>query len=189
MNVTPLAVRQSRGNLEDFQKRHAAVTNEFSKRPFGTRSDLIDPLREFISTVDKIAKDLADTKLESTDGLQILTKLAEIGSTKTLDYDVARQIAWSLRVVFDEYNSSVKKMSANDKTQMEQIVKQLEIHLTLSFSWKQEKKTLTQLFPKESTFREYQEIPLDQTLLRIADYDPLTVKRHFADFRNLLQKQ
>ncbi|MCH7988720.1 MAG: hypothetical protein IID46_06145, partial [Planctomycetes bacterium] len=184
-----VAVEQSRGKLEDFQKRHAAVTNEFSKRPFGKQSDINEPLREFISLLDTIAEDLAATKLDSAAGLQILTQLAEIGSTQTLDYDAARQIAWALRVVFDECKSSAKIIATKDIAQMEHIVKQLENHLTLTFSWKQEKKKLTQLFPKESAFREYDEIPLDQTLARIADYDPSSVRKHFAEFRNLLQKQ
>jgi hypothetical protein len=184
-----VAVQQTRENLEDFQQRHAAVTNEFSKRPFGKQADLNDPLRKFISQMDTIAIELADTKLDSAAGLQILTKLAEIGSAQTLDYDAARQVAWALRVVFDECKSSAKRISAKEESQMERIVKQLENHLTLTFSWKQEKKKLTQMFPKESTFREYEEISLDQTLSRIAEYDPLTVRKHFAEFRNLLQKR
>jgi hypothetical protein len=186
-----VAVGQSRGKLEDFQKHHAAVTNEFSERPFGTQSEFNDPLREFISLMDKVAEDLAETKLDSAAGLQILTQLVERGSTskRTLDYDAARQIAWALRVVFDECKSSAKQISANEKAQIEDIVKLLENHLTLTFSWKQEKKKLTRMFPKESALREYDEIPLDQTLPRIADYDPLAVRRHFADIRILLQKQ
>jgi hypothetical protein len=81
--------------LKDF---HAAL----GVRPFGDKAHATESARKLIAWLDQMLGDLGAARADRALALRLLDRLARTTQTRLLDYDAARQVFWSYRVIYDE---------------------------------------------------------------------------------------
>ncbi len=70
--------------------------------PFGDRDALQKTGRELAAALDALALEMEYAPLPSRMAPDLLSELAEIAQTKTLDYDSARELVWAYRVIYED---------------------------------------------------------------------------------------
>jgi hypothetical protein len=85
-----------------FQDRLGALTAAFDARPFGEPKHVAESARKLMAWVDHALAEVRKHRIDRDAARRLLRRLCDLPEGKRLDYDSARQIAWSLREILPE---------------------------------------------------------------------------------------
>jgi hypothetical protein len=99
----------TKGRLSEYNAAESAFHAAGSTRPFGDRAEAAAKAQALADWAGAVSQDLRtvfeDPKrvaVDSTMALGLLHQLCQMALTAPMDYDSARQIAWSFRIIADE---------------------------------------------------------------------------------------
>jgi hypothetical protein len=193
--------------LADF---HAAVTD----RPFGDPDAIAKAARAVIDWTKKPLEELsllASVKqgehrrvLDRAEALRLLRRLGEIGGTDLQDYESARQIGWAFRIIDHELREVTTgrpdehaglKALATNQPRIQEILKALDTDLVLSLrdrgsvaigACPPRDQVKDEKYPKTPDQKPIIGDVLEARLKKLADYDPESFQRRFAELSRLV---
>ncbi len=161
------AARSLEGELEGHQK---AVLEEANARPYGRKAGMASAASKFATWSDVLIKRLSTATYDENVSFKLLRKLLETADEKSVDYDAARHVAWTVKLLAED---SGKKLDAN-RPAIEAILKKLDNGLNLTLP----------------AGRDYKiEDELAKELQIIGDYEPATFRKDLKDLLELLPKE
>jgi len=180
-----LAVQRTQQLEDDLQEFHHAM----SASPFGDCRRALTAADRIIDRSQAIIQDLTDmTRVPpGTSGrivdrgvaLGLLQKLCAIVSGEMLDYDSARQITWAFRTIYHEVvPQATREVQASFKAL------DSELGLTLHRSPHQTPEQPNGIAQKPPIIES-----LAERLRSIADYNPESLQRHFANLKRSLPRK
>jgi hypothetical protein len=99
----------TRGRLSEYRHARDAFAAATTTRPFGHRDQSAAAAQALADWADAVSQDLRgvieDPQRVAIDGpmaVRLLQQLARMALIRPLDYDSARQIAWSFRIIYQE---------------------------------------------------------------------------------------
>jgi hypothetical protein len=204
----PTRVVELDTRLADF---HAALTD----RPFGDPEAIAKAARALIEWTEKPLEELsllASVKqgehrrvLNRTEAFRLLRRVGEIGSTDLQDYESARQLGWAFRIIDHELREVTTgrpdeqaglKALATNQPRIQEILKGLDTDLILSL--RDRGNVAIGACPPPDQVMAYPTTPdqkpivgavLEARLKKLADYDPESFRRRFAELSRLIPVQ
>jgi hypothetical protein len=161
----------AKGRLSEYLHARDAFYAATSSRPFGDREQSAAAADTLASWADAVAQDLRgvikDPKRVAVDArmaLRLLHRLCQRALTAPLDYDSARQVAWSFKIIYQETRAIDPKV-LNDPELGKQIDDLFDkLHLALPSAGKQV--SIVDSLPAR--------------LSAVFDFDPEAFQAHFA---------
>jgi hypothetical protein len=171
LGITVADPNGSKGRLSEYQHARAAFDAATSGRPFGNREQSAAAAQALADWADAVSRDLRgvieDPKRVAVDGpmaLRLLHQLSQMALTAPLDYDSARQIAWSFRIIYQE-SRAIDPQGLNDPELGKQIDALFDqMHLALPSAGQQV--SIVDSLPAR--------------LSAVFDFDPEAFQAHFA---------
>jgi hypothetical protein len=171
LGITVADPSGTKGRLSEYQHARDAFHAARSARPFGNREPSAAAAQALADWADAVSRDLRgvieDPTRVALDGpmaLRLLHQLCQMALTAPLDYDSARQIAWSFRIIYEE-SRAIDPQALNDLELGRQIDALFDqLHLALRSAGKQEK--IVDSLPAR--------------LSAVFDFDPDAFQAHFA---------
>jgi len=155
----------------------------FDSRPFPNPAPVAAEARRVVEWIDKLTDQFKDRKWDVATTDRVLDALLTVKEDDYLDYDSARQIAWAVRVIYDELygqgtpyelKEADKQLKSNTHTAIVAKLSALDKQLKL------------QLRTTPSQQREHD---LPRALERRAEYDSDLFKRELRELAKILLKQ
>jgi hypothetical protein len=146
LGITVADPTGSKGRLSEYQHARDAFYAATSARPFGNREPSAAAAQALANWADAVSQDLRgvieDPTRVAVDGpmaLRLLHQLCQMALTAPLDYDSARQIAWSFRIIYQE-TRAIDPQALSDPELGKQIDALFDqLHLALPSAGKQER--------------------------------------------------
>jgi hypothetical protein len=98
-SAAPAVAKSREASLNDLL---APFEQSLKNRPFGDTQTLISTARGISAWADALIADLETTVFDAAKARDVLDKLCKLATTTIPDYDSARQIAWTFRVIHRE---------------------------------------------------------------------------------------
>jgi hypothetical protein len=152
------------GELLAHQK---AVLDEANARPYGRKAGLATAANLFAVWADALMQRLSTAPYDEAVSAKLLRILVESADETVVDYDAARQIAWTIKILVADSGSKL----GDKKEAIEAIIKKLDTGLNL-------------ILPAG---REYKiEDELGKALQIIGDYEPSMFQKDLKELLSLL---
>ena len=148
----------------------------FSMQPFGSCPEIATAARALASQLEQWIAELAkpETHYDQTTAARYLRQLCSIGEQATPDYDGARQIAWAFETIYEEW----KPNSTDKDPRVTEVIGALKRDLKLELP--------KRAAGAESTGESAIEKDLPNSLSKIYEYDPETLKKGLRKLSELL---
>ena len=156
--------------LEALHKFYEAI----DKQPFGATKDLAAAADQLMDKTEEAIRFVKMERFSEDNGLEILKEICATGTTELPDFETARQLGWTARIVYEE----LPKHLHNE--QIDKVLETITAELSLSIPSRQEE--ISQEGATESeecVCVANKSVP--QTLAAAAKYDPL-------EFQNLCKR-
>jgi Cytochrome c554 and c-prime len=151
------------GELQGHQK---AVLDESTARPYGRKVAMAAAAEKFAAWTDVLTKRLSSATYDEAVSARLLRTLVENAGEKLVDYDAARQIAWTIKILVADSGSKLTNRPA-----IEEVLKKFDASLKLEL-------------PAGRDFEI--EDQLSKGLQVIGDYGPATFQQHLKELLALL---
>jgi hypothetical protein len=161
--------------LESLQNFYQAL----DKQPFGAPKDLAAAAGQLVEKTEAAIRFVKTERFNEDKGIGILKAICAMGSTDLPDFETARQLGWTARIVYDE----LPKQFHN--REIDEVLETITSELSLTVPSREE-----ELSPKgaaesdECVCVANKSVP--QTLAAAARYDPLEFQRHCKRLAELL---
>jgi hypothetical protein len=160
------ATGQDAKSKDRFRELLARFYKLLDARPFGNSGDLNTAARDLSAWSEELIGRLKAYRFDQSASLRILHDLIRRAPEATVDFDCARQLAWTCGVIYRDMDPRPK----NDK-KIEEFLQQLRRELKLDLPAGTKNEILSDL---------------PAHLLRLNEYDPQAAQRLFAEFGRLL---
>jgi hypothetical protein len=167
----------------DFDAKLADLRQTIAAKPFGNKKELPKAAQAASAWLLTKGMELEKKQLKQEEGLALLSELAEIGSTETLDYDSARILVWAFQVVQSDVKAKQPSREKIAKA-IEPIGKDLLL-LNLRGGRKAATAVPGDKGPEE---RKTVEVDLEIVLPLISNYQPSVFQERFRDIAGLLKQ-
>src|SRR5262249_42802878 len=94
-----------------FHSRLDQLHKAFNSPPFGKAGDIVPAARELVRWMDQLSGQLNKRTYRQGEALELLQVLCELAREDIPDYDTARQISWTFRIIYGELD----RKPANDQ--------------------------------------------------------------------------
>jgi hypothetical protein len=153
------------GELEEHSKQ---VLDEAYARPYGRKAPMGEAAAKFAAWTDVLIQRLSTATYTEDVSARLLRTLVEMAMEKTVDYDAARQIGWTIKILKEDAGSKLTNLPA-----IEEVIGKIETGLKLDLP----------------AGRKYEiEDQLSKGLQIIGDYDPATFQSNLKELHGLLTK-
>jgi hypothetical protein len=142
---------------QQYRDRLGKLYRVFDAQPFGKAQEVVPAARDLAEWANEFVKQLSAGKYDQKAGEHLLRELCQLSRGEVLDYDSARQMSWTLRVIYNELDPK----PAND-AKIQEILKKLDKQLKLTLP--------------SGTGQEIMK-ELKHFLQRMNDYDPGIVRQ------------
>jgi hypothetical protein len=149
-----------------FHSRLDQLHKAFNSPPFGKAGDIVPAARELVRWMDQLSGQLNKRTYRQGEALELLQVLCELAREDIPDYDTARQISWTFRIIYGELD----RKPANDQ-QIQEIFKTLDKELKLALPSGTGKQILAEL---------------EDSLQKLNDYRPKRFQEIFGKMSELL---
>jgi hypothetical protein len=152
------------------------VYSAFSVQPFGSCPEIATAARALASQLEQWVTELAkpETHYDQATAARYLRQLCSIGEAATPDYDGARQIAWAFETIYEEWKPNAKDKGARITESLGALKRDLNLELPKRAA------------APESTEKSAIEKALPDSLSKIYEYDPATLKKGLRQLSELL---
>ncbi len=158
------SARSLTGELLGHQK---AILDEATARPYGRKAALGTAAGQFAAWSDVLIQRLSAARYDEKVALKLLRKLVDSVIDEELDYDAARQIAWTIKILVEDTGT---QLDANRKA-IDAVLQSMETGLNL----------------KLPAGRDYKiEDELGKGLQTINDYEPALFQKDLKTLAGLL---
>jgi hypothetical protein len=152
-----------RSDLQQFQK---ALHDQANVRPFGRKAGISKAADDLAGWSDLLVKKLAAATFDREVAAKLLRKLVEKAEQSTPDYDSARHIAWTIKLLVEELAEKLP-----NREPILAVIKKLDEGLNLNIP----------------AGRKYEiEDQIGGALQVIGDYEPATFQEHLKELLGLL---
>jgi hypothetical protein len=159
------AAQALRSDLEGHEK---ALHEQANVRPFGRKAAIGKAAEDYATWADVLVKKLAAAKFDKAVATKLLRKLIEKAEASTPDYDSARHVAWTIKLLVEELGDSIPN---ENRPKIEAIVARLDEGLKLTLP----------------AGRKYEiEDQIGSALQVIGDYEPASFQEHLKELLALL---
>jgi Cytochrome c554 and c-prime len=103
-----LASRQATGDAEaaelvrQFDRVRQQVQSAVEERPYGNPEKLAPAASDLAEWANRLAERLDNMKCDTNDARKLLSRIPALFQDETLDYDSARQVAWTFQITYQE---------------------------------------------------------------------------------------
>lgn len=153
----------------DLRGHEMALRDQVNIRPFGRKVDVAEQAEAYAKWTDVLIKRLGASKFDKGVAMTLLRKLVERAETSTPDYDSARIVAWTIKLLVDELGVALPR-----RAEIVAIVDKLDAGLKLNL-------------PSGRFYKIEDEI--GKALNVIGDYDPPTFRAQLHELLALLPPQ
>jgi len=147
---------------DGLQEQLKPLATALSSQPFGEPKEVVKAAREIQKWADELATKLNTQLVDAKSAGELYEKLARRGETELLDYDSARQLAWSLIII----NRELGDAGSKDKAALDDLAKELQLQRPVDPALTPDKKWIL--------------VTLSAQLKNRADYEPAKVQELFA---------
>jgi len=152
-----------RSDLQRFQK---ALHDQANARPFGRKAAISKAADDLAGWSDLLVKKLSSATFDRAIASKLLRKLAEKAEQSTPDYDSARHIAWTIKLLVEELGDKLP-----NREPILALIKKLDEGLNLNLP----------------AGRKYEiEDQIGGALQVIGDYEPALFQKHVKELLALL---
>ena len=145
-----------------------AIADETRARPFGRRDPIARAAGEFAAWAEVLVRQLAAASYDEATAGRLLARALARAEELTVDYDAARQIAWTIRILIDDAGPTV-----GDRSRLAPVLGKLEEGLRLSLPAGREREI---------------ESALPEFYLKAGDYEPAEFRARIRELAGLLAK-
>ena len=157
------AAQSLRAGLQQHEK---ALFDQATVRPFGRKASITQAAEDYAKWTDVLIKKLGASKFDKDVALKLLRSLVEKAEKSTPDYDSARHVGWTIKLLVDELG-----FKTLDRPKIDPIIAKLDAGLKLTLP--------------SGRFYEI-EAQIGKAFEAIGDYDPATFKAHLAELLAVL---
>jgi hypothetical protein len=151
-----------------FTEHRDALSRALDSQPFGRREEVAQAAGDLAKWSEAVADELARQKFDTRQAARSLSDIARLADRKLLDYDSARQIAWTVGIIQEEVAAdSVKDQQVHD------VLRQLEKELHFDLPSGTGRDNIRELGP---------------SLKNLADYEPRRTRSLFQQLSRLLAR-
>ena len=155
--------------LSELKGHRKAVQDVTNRSPFGRRDPLAKAAGEFAGWSDVLVKQLAAATFDETAALRLLRRALARAEELTVDYDAARQVAWTIKILIADSGPAIP-----DRARLEPILKKLDDGLKLTLP----------------AGRDHQiEAILGDFFLKVGDYEPSDFHAQIKELAALIPKE
>lgn len=109
LGITAADPQGAKGRASQYEQKVAAFHQATGARPFGNRTRAADAAQAIADWADEVSNDLrgmienpAQVTINGPMSLHLLKQLAQIGATRILDFDSARQLTFAFKTIYRE---------------------------------------------------------------------------------------
>jgi Cytochrome c554 and c-prime len=153
-------------HLADLQGLEKALRDQANLRPFGRKAAIAEAADHYAKWLDVLIGKLEAAKYDKDVAAKLLRNLVERAEKSTPDYDEARHVAWTIKVLVDDLGVALPNLR-----KINEVVDKLDKGLKLTLPAGQFYKIEEQIGP---------------ALKVIGDYDPATFKAQLAELLPML---
>ena len=157
------AVKSLRLNFAKYEK---ALHEQANVRPFGQKASIAKAADDLAGCADELIKKLGASKFDKDVALKLLRNLVEKAEKSTPDYDSARHVGWTIKLLVDDIG-----FVGLNRPKIDPIIAKLDSGLKLTL-------------PAGRAFNIEDQI--GKALETIGDYDPATFKAQLGELLALL---
>ncbi len=151
----------------ELEKYEKALHHQANLRPFGRKAEISKAAEDFANWADILVKKLAAAKFDKAAAAKLLRMLVEKAEQSTPDYDSARHVGWTIKLLVGELGDGL----GENKARIEAIVARLDKDLKLDLP----------------SGRKYEiEDQIGNALMIIGDYEPATFQTQLKELLTLL---
>lgn len=170
--LTRLALRHVGQDDAALDAKLKPLRDAFDARPFGDPDAVARKAADVVAWLDGLGTDVGKAACDRPAAAKMLPMLCDIAAATTPDYDSARQVAWAFRTIYGELHGD-DRHPADPKVL--DVIKALNAELKLDLPKGIEPEVIV--------------THLDETLDRVADYDPARFKAHMAELKTLIDRE
>jgi hypothetical protein len=148
------------------QQNEKSLRDQANIQPFGKRAAIAQAAENYSKSMDVLIKKLGAAKFDKAVASKLLRKLVETAENFTPDYDSARHVAWTIKLLVDELGVALPQ-----RREIGAIVDKLDKGLKLTL-------------PSGRFYKIEDQI--GDALNAIGDYDPETFKANLKELLALL---
>jgi len=180
--LSRLAAIQAQLEPQDIDRDFSSVQAAILKSPFGDKEQFIAAARASANLAETTAATLSTHKLEASEGMALLERIAKMAATETLDYDSARQLVWAFHVLRTELQPAQNSLPESPllNGDLADIKALLVLDLRDAERYGQ---NIQRTIPGATEERTVNEVKLEKILPPIAEYDALKFRKAFSQLR------
>jgi len=150
----------------ELQGHRKAIRDEVNARPFGRRARLSRAAGEFAAWSDVLVKQLAAAPYDEAAAHRLLRRALVRAEEFTVDYDAARHIAWTVKILVEDAGARI-----GDRRRIDPVLRKLDDGLSL-------------ILPAG---RDHEiESLLGEFFLKVGDYEPAEFRARMKELAELL---
>ena len=173
---------------EDLLRKVQTLRAAFTAQPFGSRADVARAAIELATWADSELLAVSSSQLDAASPAGLLLALTAVSDHDSRDYDSARQIAWAIKTIFEEWQP--RPSNRDDIVarigELDRLLKLDPDQSRLERTRLSTSKDLTESQRRERLLRA-SEAEYQQSLTRAAEYDPAAFKRTLERLGALLR--
>ena len=150
----------------ELQGHERALRDQANIRPFGRKDSIAKAAENYAIWTDVLIKKLGASKFDKAVAAKLLRKLVETAEASTPDYDSARYVAWTIKLLVDDLGNSLP-----NRPQIQAVLAKFDAGLKLDLP--------------SGRFYEIEK-QMGDALKVIGDYDPATFKAQLGELLALL---
>ena len=150
----------------DLDRLQKALHEQANVRPFGRKAAIAQAADDFVGWADVLIKKLTASKFDRVVASRMLRKLLEMAGASTPDYDSARHVAWTIKLLVEELGDTLP-----DRGPIEAVIRKLDEGLRLDL-------------PAGTRYEI--EDQLGAALQVIGEYEPADFQKHLKELLALL---